>query len=56
MFIQSITTGDRADAHRQALRRLGVKSEHVYHQASPAGDVISRRMRTAGSDKPEVAD
>jgi len=40
MFVQSITTGDRADAHRQALRRLGVKSEHVLHQASPAGDVM----------------
>jgi hypothetical protein len=24
-FMESIDTGDRGDAHRQALRRLGVK-------------------------------
>jgi hypothetical protein len=39
-FIASINTGERADAHRQLLRRLGVKREHVYHQATPAGDVM----------------
>jgi hypothetical protein len=39
-FVESIDTGDRGDAHRQALRRLGVKREYVFHQATPAGDVM----------------
>jgi hypothetical protein len=39
-FIASIDTGERSDAQRQALRRLGVKREHVHHQATPAGDVM----------------
>jgi hypothetical protein len=39
-FLTSIDTGERADAHRQMLRRLGVKREHVHHQATPAGDVM----------------
>jgi hypothetical protein len=38
-FADSITSGERADAHRQFLRRLGVKREHVRYQASPAGDL-----------------
>ena len=39
-WIDSVDSGERADAHRQFLRRLGVKREHVRHQASPAGDVM----------------
>jgi hypothetical protein len=39
-FVESIDTGERGDAHRQALRRLGVKREHVFHQTTPAGDVM----------------
>ena len=39
-FVESIDTGDRSEAHRQALRRLGVKRENVFHQATPAGDVM----------------
>ena len=39
-FADSITSGERADAHRQFLRRLGVKREHVRYQASPAGDLV----------------
>jgi hypothetical protein len=39
-FVDSIASGERADAHRQMLRRLGVKREHIRHQASPAGDVM----------------
>lgn len=38
-FGDSIASGERADAHRQFLRRLGVKREHVRYQASPAGNV-----------------
>ena len=39
-FIESIDTGERGDAHRQMLRRLGVKRENVFHQATPTGDVM----------------
>jgi hypothetical protein len=39
-FAESIATGERAGAHRQMLRRLGVKREHIHHQATPAGDVM----------------
>jgi len=39
-FIDSIAGGDRADAHRQMLRRLGIKREHIRYQASPVGDVM----------------
>jgi hypothetical protein len=34
-WIDSIASGDRADAHRQMMRRLGIKREHIRHQASP---------------------
>ena len=39
-FMHSIDTGERGEAHRQALRRLGVKRENVFHQSTPAGDVM----------------
>jgi len=39
-FIDSIASGERADAHRQMLRRLGIKREYIRYQASPAGDVM----------------
>lgn len=39
-FIESIDTGDRAEAHRTFLRRLGIKREHVRRQTSPAGDLM----------------
>jgi hypothetical protein len=39
-WVDSIAIGDRADAHRQMMRRLGIKREHIRHQASPAGDVM----------------
>jgi len=39
-WIDSIASGDRAGAHRQMMRRLGIKREHIRHQASPAGDVM----------------
>ena len=29
-FCESAATGQRADSHRQMLRRLGVKREHIY--------------------------
>jgi hypothetical protein len=39
-WVDSIASGDRADAHRQMMRRLGIKREHIRHQTSPAGDVM----------------
>jgi hypothetical protein len=39
-WVDSIASGERADAHRQMMRRLGIKREHIRHQASPAGDVM----------------
>ena len=39
-FVDSCSTGERAAAHRQVLGRLGVKSEHVFTQATPAGQVM----------------
>jgi hypothetical protein len=39
-FCDSIATGERAGAHRSMLRRLGVRREHLHHQATPAGDVM----------------
>jgi hypothetical protein len=39
-FADSIAKGERADAHRETLRRLGVKREHLYTQATPAGHLM----------------
>ncbi len=39
-FVESSSSGERSAAHREFLKRLGVKREHVHHQASPAGDVM----------------
>ena len=39
-WIESIDSGERADAHGKFLRRQGIKREHVRHQTSPAGDVM----------------
>ncbi len=39
-WIESVDSGERVDAHRQFLRRLGIKREHIRHQATPDGDVM----------------
>ena len=52
-FVDSIASGERADAHRQMLRRLGIKREHIRHQASPAGDVTV--LDREGVDQDRVA-
>jgi len=39
-FVDSAGSGERAEAHRGFLRRLGVKREHIHHQSSPAGDLM----------------
>jgi hypothetical protein len=53
-FIESIDTGERGDAHRQMLRRLGVKRENVFHQATPTGDVMV--LVWEGVDQDRVAE
>jgi hypothetical protein len=39
-FADEITTGARSDAHRAFLRRGGVRTEIVFHQPSPMGDLM----------------
>jgi hypothetical protein len=39
-FLDEATTGDRADAHRDFLRRGGVTREHIFHQPTPMGDLM----------------
>lgn len=39
-FMEEISTGDRADAHRAFLRRGGVQTEHVFRQQTPMGDLM----------------
>lgn len=39
-FATEISTGARADAHRETLRRLGVTAEHAFHQQTPMGDLM----------------
>jgi hypothetical protein len=39
-FADEIDSGDRADAHRAMLRRLGVKREHIRVQPTPDGLVM----------------
>lgn len=38
-FLDEVTTGPRADAHRAFLHRGGVQTEHVFHQQTPMGDL-----------------
>jgi hypothetical protein len=39
-FCDSIASGDRADAHREMLGRLGVSREHIFHQRTPEAEVM----------------
>lgn len=39
-FADEIQSGDRADAHREMLRRLGVKREHIRVLPTPGGQLI----------------
>jgi hypothetical protein len=39
-FCEEISTGDRASAHRDFLRRGKVTAEHIYHQQTPMGDLM----------------
>jgi len=53
-FAKSIDRGDRKDGHRQMLRRLGVKREHVYTQATPGGEIMI--LIWEGVDQDKVGD
>lgn len=39
-FADEISTGARADAHREFLRRGSVRSETIFHQPTPMGDLM----------------
>ena len=39
-FADEISTGARAEGHREFLRRGGVTRETVFHQQSPMGDLM----------------
>jgi hypothetical protein len=39
-FCESVASGERAGAHRELLGKLGVTREHIFHQQTPAGDVM----------------
>src|SRR5579884_3360202 len=39
-FCKSVSGGERAEAHRQFLSRLGVDREHIFHQSGDAGDMV----------------
>jgi hypothetical protein len=39
-FADEIATGARSDAHRAFLRRAGVRSETIFHQPTPMGDLM----------------
>jgi hypothetical protein len=39
-FADEVTTGARSDAHRDFLRRGGVRTETLFHQPTPMGDLM----------------
>jgi hypothetical protein len=39
-FADEVSTGARSDAHRAFLRRGGVRSETIFHQQTPMGDLM----------------
>jgi hypothetical protein len=39
-FADEISTGARSDAHREFLRRGGVRKETIFHQQTPMGDLM----------------
>lgn len=39
-FMESISHGERAAAHREMLQRLGIKREHAFTQSTPMGDIM----------------
>ena len=39
-FMREIDSGERAGAHRDLLRRLGVTKEHVFRQDTPMGVIM----------------
>jgi hypothetical protein len=39
-FADEVSSGARSDAHRVFLRRGGVRSETIFHQQTPMGDLM----------------
>lgn len=50
-FCESADRGERAGAHRALLSRLGITREHIFHQATPAGDVLVLVHEGVGQDE-----
>lgn len=53
-FADDIVSGDRADSHREMLRRLGVKREYLRVQPTPQGDLLV--LVWEGVDQERVAE
>jgi hypothetical protein len=53
-FCETAAHGERAEAHREFLRRLGITREHIFHQSTPAGDLMV--LVHEGVTQSEVAD
>ena len=50
-FCESAADGERAEAHRAFLGRLGITREHIFHQSTPAGDLIVLVHEGVGQDE-----
>jgi hypothetical protein len=50
-FCESAERGERAEAHRAFLRRLGITREHIFLQASPAGALMVLVHEGVGQDE-----
>jgi len=50
-FCESADRGERSEAHREFLRRLGISREHIFQQSSPAGDVMVLIHEGVGQDE-----
>ena len=53
-FADDIVSGDRADSHREMLRRLGVKREYLRVQPTPQGELLV--LFWEGVDQERVAE
>lgn len=51
-WIESAESGDRAEAHRHMLSRIGVTKEHVFRQETPMGPIMV--LVWEGVDQSEV--
>ena len=50
-LVVSAEQGERAEAQRVTLRRLGVMREHIYHQATPGDQLMVLVWKGTDQDK-----